>query len=408
MKIKALSAILGASLTVGFYPYDAYSAVFSGYYRAGVGNSTKGGGQSCFKLPGAQSKYRLGNECEQYLELDLRQDLLSLDDGSVVSVEGMTQFYNEYGHELKFDGDYGFTRMNQLYAEWSKMPALNGGSFWAGRRFYNRNDIHISDFYYWNESATGFGFDQVALGDLKYSYVFSRKDNVFQKDFVTRHDVTVSGFKTNPGGEVQLGLNYLEKPSREDTHQGWSLTAQHKQIAFLGGVNKFAVQYGRGPGTALGYTGDSTLDESNKSWRIVEFFDWQVTHSFSGQFEIVYQKDTRTAGNDLNWLSIGIRPIYAFTEQFKLITEVGRDQVDAADGTRKLSKYTIAPTWSPKGTGFWDRPEIRLYYTYASWNEAAQRAASSESPGSALSDTGAFGKALNGSNVGVQVEYWWK
>jgi len=28
--------------------------------------------------------------------------------------------------------------------------------------------------------------------------------------------------------------------------------------------------------------------------------------------------------------------------------------------------------------------------------------------GSALSDTGAFGDALHGSNFGVQVEYWWK
>ncbi|WP_237884497.1 maltoporin [Pseudomonas sp. PGPR40] len=408
MNVKTLSAVLGASLAVGFLPVDAYSADFSGYFRTGVGDSTEGGKQSCFQLPGAQSKYRLGNECEQYLELDLRQDLLSLDDGSVVSVEGMAQFYNEYGHEPKFDGEHGYTRMSQLYAEWSKMPALNGGSFWAGRRYYNRNSIEMSDYFYWNQSSTGFGFDQVALGDLKYSYVFSRKDNVFQKDFVTRHDVTVSGFNTNPGGEVQLGVSYLDKPSRENAHQGWSVVAQHKQVAFLGGVNKFAVQYGRGPGTALGYTGDTTLDESNKSWRVVEFFDWQMTHAFSGQVELVYQKDTRPDGDDQNWLSIGVRPIYAFTDQFKLITEVGRDQVEAADGTRKLTKYTIAPTWSPKGPGFWDRPEFRLYYTYATWNKAAQRAASLQSPGSALSDTGSFGTDLHGSNVGFQIEYWWK
>nr|WP_256675669.1 carbohydrate porin [Pseudomonas sp. R5(2019)] len=389
-------------------PGETYSMDFSGYLRTGAGDSTQGGKQSCFQLPGAQSKYRLGNECEQYIELDLRQDLLSLDDGSVVSLEGMAQFYNEYGHSLEFDGEHGFTRMNQLYAEWSKMPALKGGSFWAGRRFYNRNDIHISDFFYWNQSATGFGFDQVALGDLIYSYVFSRKDNLFQKDYVTRHDVTVSGFNSNPGGEVQLGISYLDKPSREDAHHGWSLIAQHTQIAFLGGVNKFAVQYGQGPGTALGYTGDSTLDESNRSWRIVEFFDWQLTHSFSGQVEVVYQKDTRPDGDAQNWLSIGVRPVYAITPQFKFVTEVGRDQVDAPGGTRKLTKYTIAPTWSPKGPGFWDRPEIRLYYTYATWNKAAQRAASMQSPGAALSDTGAFGTDLHGSNVGIQVEYWWK
>lgn len=408
MKFKTLGVVLGAFSVAGLLPVEAFATNFSGYFRTGVGNSTQGGKQSCFQLPGAGSKYRLGNECEQYLELDLRQDLLKLDDGSVVSVEGMAQFYNEYGHELKFDGDYGFTRMSQLYAEWSKMPALNGGSFWAGRRYYNRNDIHISDYYYWNQSATGFGFDQVEWNGLKYSYVFSRKDNVFQQDMVTRHDFTVGGINTNPGGEIQFGVSYLDKPSRDGAHAGWSAVVQHRQEAFLGGVNKFAVQYGKGPGTALGYTGDSTLDNSNQSWRLVEFFDWQVTRAFSGQFQVVYQKDTRPDGQDQNWLSVGVRPIYAFTDQFKFVTEIGRDQVEAPGGTRKLTKYTVAPTWSPKGSGFWDRPEIRLYYTYATWNKAAQAAADMTSPGSALSNTGAFGSDLHGSNVGVQVEYWWK
>lgn len=397
-------------LAVAVLPLSAHALDFSGYFRTGVGNSLEGGNQSCFQLPGAQSKYRLGNECEQYFEFDLRQDLLKLDDGSAISVEGMAQLYNEYDHTPKFTGDYGFARMNQMYAEWSKMPALNGGSFWAGRRYYNRNSIEMSDFFYWNQSANGFGFDQVGIGDLKYSYVFSRKDNLFQKDFTNRHDFTVGGFETNPGGGVELGVSFLDKPnSRDDSHTGWSAIAQHKQKGFLGGLNTFAVQYGQGPGTALSYTGDPTLDSSNHSWRFVEYFDWQMTQRFSGQFQIVYQKDAHpNEDDDQNWLSIGVRPVYAFTEQFKLSTEVGRDQVDAPGGTRKLTKFTIAPTWSPAGPGFWSRPELRLYYTYASWNKAAQRAASEMAAGSALSDSGSFGNALHGSNVGLQLEYWWK
>ncbi|MBB2495967.1 maltoporin [Aquipseudomonas ullengensis] len=400
----ALLALPGTSWGVELAP----GTEFTGYVRSGAGGSVEGGSQACFQLPGAKSKYRLGNECEQYAELDLRQDLLSLDDGSQISVEGMAQLYNEYGHTPEFTGDYGFARMNQMYAEWSNMSALNGGSLWAGRRFYKRNDIHISDFYYWNQSATGAGLDSVKIGDLKYSYVFSRKDDYFQKPYINRHDFNVAGFQTNPNGEMEVGASYIDKPDSSDAHSGWSVTAQHKQKEFLGGVNTFALQYGEGPGTGLGYTGDPTLDSSATSWRAVEFFDFQMTPRLGGQVELIYQKDKRDDGADQNWLSVGGRTSYAFTEEFKLVGEIGRDQVEAPDGTRKLTKFTVAPTWAPGGPGFWTRPEVRLYYTYASWNEAAQRSASMVAAGSALSDTGVFGTDLHGSNFGVQVEYWWK
>ena len=389
-------------------PLPAQALEFSGYLRSGVGNSLNGGKQSCFKLPGAEAKYRLGNECEQYAELELRQDVYSFDDGSVLSVDGMASLYNQYDRQLTFQGDNGAARLPQLYAQWSNLPSLNGGSLWAGRRYYKRNDIHISDFYYWNQSATGAGIEDVLIGGLKYSYALSRKDNLYQENYVTRHDFNVAGFNTNPGGELELGLSYLDKPERTDAHSGWAITAQHVQSEFLGGKNKFAVQYGEGSGTGLGYTGDFRLDNSSKRYRIVEFFDWQVTPRFGGQVEAVYQKDFRPDGGNQEWLSLGVRPTYAISEQFKLVTELGHDQVKAADGTRKLSKFTFAPTWSPKGPGFWTRPEVRLYYTYASWNAAAQRAANEFDAGSALSDSGAFGSARHGSNAGLQVEYWWK
>jgi len=406
MKLKSLTTIAGVSLATLVLP--AYSLEFTGYVRTGVGGASSGGSQSCFQLPGSPSKYRLGNECEQLAELQLAQDLIKPGDGSTLSVVGMAQLFAGYGHTPQFTGQHGYSRMVQMYAQWRDMPVLNGGAFWAGRRYYRRNDIHISDYFYWNQSATGFGFDEVAIGDLKYSYVFSRKDNVFQEPYINRHDFNVGGFKSNVGGELEFGVSYLQRPDRRDAHSGWSVAAQHKQKGFLGGLNTFALQYGRGPGTALGYTGDPALDNGNQSWRAVEYFDWQLTPRFGGQFQVVYQKDRRPDGNDQDWLSVGVRPVYAFSDHFKLITELGRDQIDAPGGTRKLTKFTIAPTWSPAGPGFWQRPEIRLYYTHARWNRAAQRAANEIAAGSALSENGAFGSALHGSNFGVQVEYWWK
>ena len=404
---KTTRLSLAVSLGSLAMPFAAHALDFNGYVRSGIGESSGSESQACFQLPGAASKFRLGNECEQYAELGLRQDLFTMDDGSVLSVEGMAALYNEYDHTPKFTDDHGFARLVQAYAEWSNIAALNNGSLWAGRRFYKRNDIHISDFYYWNQSATGAGIENVEIGGLQYSYAFSRKDSVFQENYTNRHDFNVGGIDTNPGGELQFGVSYIADPDRGDSNSGWSVTAQHEQVGFLGGSNTFAVQYGEGPGTGLGYTGDVTLDESAKSWRVVEFFDWQVTPRFGGQFQVVYQKDKRQDGGDQDWISVGVRPVYALTEEFKLVAEVGHDQIDAEAGTRKLTKFTVAPTWSPAGPEFWARPEFRLYYTYAQWNDAAQDAANLMAAGSALSETGAFGSAQHGSNFGVQVEYWW-
>lgn len=400
-----------AALLVSIVSYqDAQALETDGYLRSGLGNSSGTGSMRCFKLQGAQSKYRLGNECEQYGELGLKQDLYTLGDGSVFGVYGMAGFLNQYDRTPTFNGDSGQIRAVQAYSYWNNIAALNGGNLWAGRRYYKRNDVNISDFFYWNQSATGAGLENVNIGGLKYSLAFSRKDNQNQKDLQSRIDFNVAGFETNPKGALEIGLSYLEKPSRQaNAHSGVAVTLQHKQSDFMGwgGVNTFAVQGGQGPGTALGSTGDSTLSNADVSYRVLDYFDWQLTRNWGGQLAAVYQRDKRPNGSDLHWTSLGGRLVYGFSEQFKVSTEMGHDSVQASGGIRKLSKFTIAPTWSPMGPQFKSRPEFRLFYTFAVWNKAAQAAADRFDPGSTLSTTGAFGSELHGSNIGLQVEQWW-
>ena len=141
--------------------------------------------------------------------------------------------------------------------------------------------------------------------------------------------------------------------------------------------------------------------------RLPSAVDWQISRYWGGQVAAVYQKDERPNGNDLRWTSLGGRLVYGISDQFKFSTELGHDQVQAPGGTRKLTKLTLAPTWSPKGPEFKSRPEFRLFYTYAAWNRAAQQAADDFDAGSALSSTGTFGNDLHGSNIGFQVEQWW-
>lgn len=388
----------------------AQALEFTGYMRGGLGASSGSDSQRCFKLQGAQSKYRLGNECEQYAELSLEQEFTKLDDGSTVGVFGMGSLYNQYDRKPTFDGEYGEIRLPQAYAYWKNVAALNGGSLWAGRRYYKRNDISISDFYYWNQSATGGGIENVDIGGLKYSFAFSRKDNFNQKDYFNRYDFNVAGFDTNPNGSLEVGVSYLDKPSnRPNANSGWAVTLQHKQQNFLGwnGVNTVALQRGQGPGTGLGSTGDNSLSSSDVSYRVLDFFDWQITPRWGGQVAAVYQKDRRPNGDDLRWTSLGARLVYGISEQFKFSTELGHDRVQAPGGTRQLSKVTLAPTWSPKGPQFKSPTEVRLFYTYATWNRAAQQAADLYDPDSALSSTGTFGSDLHGSNIGLHIDHSW-
>ncbi|MBI0394150.1 maltoporin [Acinetobacter bereziniae] len=370
---------------------------FHGYMRAGMGATEDGKTQECFKLTGASSKYRLGNECEQYAELFAKQNLIKLKDNSELSINGMLQFYNQYGQTLSFNDDNGFARLNQIYLDWRNVSYLNGANLWAGRRFYNRSDIHMSDLFYWNQSGTGFGIDDYKINDLSFSYVFSRKDNVFQKSDVNRHDLTVKGFEWTPKNKLNTGLSLIDADQL-----GWSLTVQNITSDVLNGKNTLVLQYGEGAGVGLSYTGDPTLERDNTSLRFIEALDWESNNKkFNGQALALYQKDQFKDQDNRDWISLGSRVAYVVQDHFKVSTEIGYDQIKQNDQTRNLTKLTLAPTWSIKGTGYYDRPELRLYYTYAFWNDEEQKLRALTQPNSR------FQNLSNGSNFGAQLEYWW-
>lgn len=48
---------------------------------------------------------------------------------------------------------------------------MNGcrSTIWAGKRFYQRHDVHMIDFYYWDISGHGAGIENIDLGFGKLS-----------------------------------------------------------------------------------------------------------------------------------------------------------------------------------------------------------------------------------------------
>ena len=129
------------------------------------------------------SKYRLGNECEVWSETHFTMVTYVGDDGSVATLHFMpTVFipttyigYSPTGtinSPLQLTTSTGATvSFPNLYADIKGIPWLFGGTAWLGTRYYKRESVYISDFFYWNPSGVGAGVEDINLGkDLRLSY----------------------------------------------------------------------------------------------------------------------------------------------------------------------------------------------------------------------------------------------
>jgi maltoporin len=178
----------------------------------------------------------------------------------------------------------------------------------------------------------------------------------------------------------------------------------------LGGDNKLAFQYGKGGGTGFGtlsrfYYPDFSLyfAPSEYRMRLVDVLTMQPTPVLGAQIGLVYQHDDLgNSGQKTDWYSAGARLSYAFTKHAKLLGEAGYDRVKKSNGAdpQWLAKFTIAPALAG-GEAFGTRPELRLFYTWAMWNEAARTA--TVDSGRLYTTT----NLLSGANFGLQAETSW-
>lgn len=394
---KLLSAVaaLGASISYA-WASDA-EGEFHGYLRVGSGSTSENGSQACFGLEGV-AKYRLGNECDFNGEASYTKELFRTRGGIGIVGTAMAAASTPTPHVGNSK-----LRLAQGFVEAKNIGFLKGGTAWIGRRYYNRPDIHVLNFKYVVMDGAGAGIDGVSAGSGKLSYALFRND-INKSQAATRHTFTYQGLPVNAGGTLKFDAIIIRADSpKVARHDGWALSVAHTQDKVLGGDNTFAVQYGVGPGIKIGGTDDLGLESTFTRTRIIDQLIWQVTPEFSGSANLVLQRDKGIAGTQ-TWASVGIRPVYALHEHFKLQLDIGRDRISPAGGgpAQHLTKVTFAPTITA-GKGFWERPELRLFATYARWNEAAQAAAT---PGSPLSRTGVFGGSTNGISFGVQLEHW--
>jgi maltoporin len=405
--LKSLSLATTLALAFGQVQASDAEGEYHGYFRAGVGTSSNNRGpQACYGLGGNTMRYRLGNECDTYGEFEYQKEMIKPINGVSFVGHVMLDAYNPSSNVSA--SDIGVAKM---YVEAKGIPELNGGTAWIGKRYYMRPDIHFLDLQYVNMNGTGGGIDQYKVGPGRLSYGFFKdKDKVGIS--AIRQNLVYQGIPTNQDGTVEVLTSYIRPDIKDDTtHSGWQVTLLHKQDKVFGGANTVGLQHGVGPGTGkggqccdrIGTTGDIKNGSDVTRTRLFDSLWIQPTANWSAELVALVQRDKSNAsGGTSTWTSLGMRPVYAVSDHFKLQFELGTDRVTSPTGgaAQRLTKVTFAPTLTA-GKGYWDRPELRAFITHARWNDAATAAVN------AANESGpVFGKSTSGTSVGLQVETW--
>lgn len=394
-------ALAGAATSVLAAP----PVEFSGYMRAGVGINAAGGNQVCFGLAGADTKYRLGNECDYVVEPTFDAKIAEYE-GSNWNVRVMPSVYKAWDAGQSAP-DSLTTRFGQIYAYGDKISQLAGGKVWAGRRFYNRLQTGINDQFLENNDGDGAGLEDMDLGVGKLSIAFMMDPNYGVAGSPTARAVTnnrfslpirMTGIKTVPNGELAVYVTPSKQLKSDDQTSGTPVETTSEPSGLAVGVYQTLNGTILGGNTLIGVKGDKFGETKNT--RVV----FQQTANF-GPTAVDFITEYRVrkqAGNTGNkWFTIGARADTWIGGPFRFLAEAGHDQVKPEAGGDKLNmtKLTAALAASA-GKEAGSRPTVRLFVTHAVWNEAARLNLSGNTKA-------VFGDKKAGTSVGVQAEAWW-
>lgn len=425
--MKIQKTFLAVAIGGALFATSASAVDFHGYARSGIGWTSGGGEQSAFTVNGGGSKYRLGNESDTYAELKLGQELFKDGEKTIYFDTNLA-----YGGTLH-NNDWTETSpaLRELNVQFKNFAdSLPGATLWAGKRFYQRHDVHMNDFYYWDISGPGAGVENIDLGFAKlsvavtrdtesggafsYYYDHGKKSWVSDRDdkkdvYNDIFDIRLADIKLWQDASLELGFDYGSAHTKDDAHfndenatkKGYMITAEYTQGNFFGGFNKLAVQYARNSMTSWnnGHAQGSLSGNRGDMLRVINQGVVQFSDKVETMYALIYEKTDLENKQGKTWYSAGIRPMYKWTNTMSTLVEFGYDRIkDQASGKKNdLTKVTLAQQWQA-GSSIWARPAIRVFGTYAHWNDKFNTE----------NRTSQGYKAKDGEFIaGVQFEAWW-
>lgn len=436
MKAKWLP--ISAAVMMALGSASASAVDFHGYARAGMNLNTEGGNVYCPGTGGnGHAVGRLGAECDTYVELQLGQEVYNKG-GNKFNVVTMLAYGTTEGNaDLQgnnWQGETGSGPWNgqrssfrQAYVDYTMS---NGANLWAGKKYYQRKDIHILDLYYLNNSGYGTGIENVKAGPglfsaavVKNSAGGNDKGNWDGGDATVdwrntyKLDLRYANLTTNTDGTLEFAgivgmpnISDEQKDAGVPDDTGFILHAEHTQGNFFGGFNKFIVQYttngfaSSGPlANHMGEVYFPTADADMwrvMDWGVLEGSEWALGYSAIYGQATVDEAQWNPVG-DTDAYSLVVRPEYKWNTFMKTSLELGYSSTKAAnwshvdeDQWNDLTKVTLAQSFSA-GNGFWARPEIRFYGSYITGDQV---------------EASSYGQAHDTDNeflLGAQVEAWW-
>src|SRR5215471_6017076 len=408
---------------------QAKSFEFHGYFRSGYGLNSVGGQQVAFQAPGADAKYRLGNEAETYAELIFVNNWVNPEHSSDKAwmrtefmVEANTTNSANFANFTGGIGNDQFRFREAFVQVGNVLESQPNAKFWAGERYYRRQHIDIDDFYPLDMSGYGAGVEDLDLhvGKLALGFLSgARPDIVTKNGFLAKNNIDVRfydlkgplglwagwfDFATSKGGTTPAGTTTGTIPAGTNipTSNGYAFGLRHQRLEWHGGFHTFSIQYGTGAASNFSTSIDdpTRFVDRTKRFLITEQVLFQPNDRFAIMPIFVFQR-TRD-GNPLHgwdqWISFGARPEVFFTKYLSLAFEAGADHTHSSTGQFDgwLRKFTIAPQIGA-GRQFSSRPVLRTFLTYANWSDGL-RGFVGGIP---------FQNRTNGLTYGVQAETWW-
>jgi maltoporin len=424
---------------------------FHGYLRSGYGLNSAGGQQVAFEAPGAEAKYRLGNEAETYGEFIFVNNWLNPEMNSdkawlktEIMIQANTTNSTNYANaptpvangQVLGNGNDQF-RLREAFVRGGHFlgDIQPDATFWVGERYYRRFHIEINDFYPLDLSGYGGGIEDLRLGPGKLSAAFlagARPDITTQNGNYAKSNIdaryydlkgpfsTTYGvwfdYATSKGGTVVATNNSAATPTgtKIPTSDGYAIGIRFQQLEWHGGFHVFSVAYGTGAASNFSSPGSGTVVAdpnqfltSTRQFIATEQVLFQPNDKFAIMPIFVYQrtKDGNPQHPWEQWVSFGARPEWFFTKYISLAFEAGFDRtnsflVEPTGGLNNfngwLRKFTIAPQIGA-GRKFFSRPVLRAFFTYASWSNGYR----------GLVGGIPFEDRTSGATYGVQAETWW-